>query len=120
MSKGQQDKKDGSSYYGFDSSGLEKAATVSSINYSKDLFYLYSRLLNIWINQKMQKRHFHQLWTKRKHDNQKLKIKKYKEKYRELKQQKMRGERLFNMKLRWQKEERNIKYNWNYKEIKIN
>jgi hypothetical protein len=31
MSKDQKDKKDGSSYYGFDSSGLEKAATVSSI-----------------------------------------------------------------------------------------
>lgn len=29
MSKGQQDKKEGSSYYGFDSTGLEKAATVS-------------------------------------------------------------------------------------------
>ena len=31
MSKGQQDKKDGSSYYGFDSTGLEKAATVSLV-----------------------------------------------------------------------------------------
>jgi hypothetical protein len=29
MSKGQQDKKESSSYYGFDSTGLEKAATVS-------------------------------------------------------------------------------------------
>jgi hypothetical protein len=30
MSKGQQEKKEGSSYYGFDSTGLEKAATVGS------------------------------------------------------------------------------------------